>query len=74
MFFSFLFFFLGESPAPEFYVATFRNVLFCSIFIGGVNRKKVKLEQTVCSETSAHINSGAGELPIRKKTSYISLA
>ena len=30
-----VFFHLGDSPASEFYVVTFRNTLVCSIFKGG---------------------------------------
>lgn len=58
--------FLGESPAPEFYLQAFRNTLFCSIFVGDVNRKNVKLEQTESSETSAHKIQASGNHPTRK--------
>jgi len=51
-------FLLGNSPASELYVPTFRNTV-CSNFIGRVNKnifflftRPVKMEQ--CSETSAH--------------------
>jgi len=53
-----VFFLLGESPAAEFYVPTFRNT--CSIFIGSVSTlhphltPPMKMEQAECSETSAH--------------------
>jgi len=37
----FVFFLLGDSPASEFYVLTFRNTLVYSIFIGDVRMKNV---------------------------------
>jgi len=45
----YVFFLLGDFPASEFYVQTFRNTLF------HLHRScKKKEEQEQCSETSAH--------------------
>jgi hypothetical protein len=41
-----LFFLLGNSPVSGFYVPTFRNSP-CSIFLGGVSRKKIKVEESI---------------------------
>ena len=43
---------LGNSAASEFYVPTFRNTLFCFIFIGCAYTTYE--DGTECSETSAH--------------------
>jgi hypothetical protein len=43
-----VFFLLGYSPASEFYISTFRNVV-SSIFMGGVRTKgqPMKMEQSI---------------------------
>ena len=59
-----VFFLLGDSPASEFYMPTFRNTL--SIFIGGVIfllTPPMKMEQTGCSETSAYKIQTPGNHP-----------
>jgi hypothetical protein len=67
-----LLFILGDSPASEFYVPTFRNTV-CSIFIGRLNKKiPVKIEQTECSETSEQKIQTPGNHPkeIIEQVSY----
>jgi hypothetical protein len=51
---------MGNSPASEFYMPTFRNTV-CSIFIGGY--LPVKMEQTEFFETSAYKIQTAGNYP-----------
>jgi hypothetical protein len=55
-----IFFLLVDSPASEFYVPTFRNTA-CSLFLARVN--KMKMEQTECSEMSAHKINTPGNRP-----------
>jgi len=54
-----VFFLLGDSPASEFYVPTFRNNV-CSILFF---TRPMKMEQTVCSETSAYKIQTPGNHP-----------
>ena len=62
-------FLLGNSPASEFFMPTFRNTLFHL-------HRQVHLpayeDGTECSETSAYKIPDAGELPRRKHTRVIS--
>jgi hypothetical protein len=53
------FFLLGDSPAPEFYIPTFRNTLF------QLHRrfKQELMEQTGCPETSAYKIQTQGNHP-----------
>ena len=53
--------FLGDSPASEFYVPTFRNILFH--FHRLCTAPFMKMEQTVCSETSASKIQTLGNYP-----------
>jgi hypothetical protein len=54
-----VFFLLGDSPASEFYVPTFRNT---SIFVGRVlSTRHMNMEQ--CSETLAHKIQTPGNRP-----------
>ena len=48
-----VFFLPGDSPASEFYVLTFRNTLSVPSS-KAVCTRPMKMEQTKCSETSAH--------------------
>ena len=52
-------FLLGNSPASEFYIPTFRNTV-CFIFIGTL---PMKMEQTECSETTAYKIQTPGNYP-----------
>ena len=65
----FCIFLLGDSPASEFYMPTFRNTLF-HLHRRGKQEEKTemikrptKLEQTACSETSAHKIQTPGNHP-----------
>ena len=61
----FVYFFLGNSPASEFYMPTFRNTLF------HLHRRiGIKMKQTECSETSAYKIQTPGELPRRQHTTF----
>ena len=51
-------FLLGNSPASEFYMPTFRNTLFHLH-----RRVGVKMEQTECSETSVYTIQTPGNYP-----------
>jgi hypothetical protein len=59
-------FLLGNCPASEFYMPTFRNTI-CSIFIGKKVNKftflLMKMEQIECSETSAYKIQTPGDYP-----------
>jgi len=59
-----VYFILGNSPASEFYMPTFRNTL-CSIFIGGYVPVylPMKMEQTEWSETSEYKIQTPGNYP-----------
>ena len=63
-------FFWGNSPASEFYMPTFRNILFHLHRQVGVESfytyLLVKMEQTECSETSAYKIQAPGNYPRRK--------
>ena len=61
-------FLLGDSPASELYMPTFRNTI-CSIFKGRCEVKCLpsKMEQIECSETSAYINQTPGNHPKENK-------
>jgi hypothetical protein len=48
-----VFFLLGDCPASEFYMLTFRNTV-CSVFIVGVSAYTAYEDGTECSEMSAH--------------------
>jgi hypothetical protein len=50
-----VFFLLGDSPASEFCVPTFRNTLYLSIFIGGVSRKSLPAYTTNSAPERLHI-------------------
>ena len=64
-----VFFLLGDSPAPEFCVPTFRNILFH--LLGWCKQedrfylftRPMKMELTECSETSAHKIQKPGNHP-----------
>jgi len=58
-------FLLGDSPASEFYMPTFRNTHSTRTYL------PMKMEQTECSETSAYKIQTPGELPKRKRTTII---
>jgi hypothetical protein len=63
---TFVFFLLGDSSASEFYVPTFRNNLFhldrsCSQDL--IFTRPMKMEQTECSEMSAHTIQTPGHHP-----------
>jgi len=52
-----VFFLMGDSPASEFLYADVSEHTVCSVFKGGVIflvTPPMKMEQTVCSETSAY--------------------
>ena len=58
-------FLLGNSPASEFYMPTFRNTLF------HLHRRiGMKMEQAVCSETSAYKIQTPGNYPEKKHTTF----
>jgi hypothetical protein len=62
-----MFFLLGDSPAPEFYVPRFRNI-FLSIFIGGVSTTYTTYKDgKECSETSVHNNFRRREITQKKE-------
>jgi hypothetical protein len=62
-------FLLGNSPASEVYVPTFRNTRSVPSSPAGTHAERpVKLEQSVPKRR--HINSDAGELPKRKHTTF----
>ena len=52
-----VFFHLGDSPASESYMPTFRNTLF------QLRRPPMKMEQAECSETSAYKIQTPGNYP-----------
>jgi len=54
-------FLLGNSPASEFYMPTFRNSV-CSTFIGKYDKYAYE-DGTVCSETSAYKIQTPGNYP-----------
>jgi hypothetical protein len=53
-------FLLGNSPASEFYMPTFRNTVFCL-------HRPMKTEQTECSETAYEIQT-PGNYPEESKS------
>jgi len=53
---------LGDSPAPEIYIPTFRNTLFHLHEQVGTYLP-MKMEQTGCSETSAYTFQTPGNHP-----------
>ena len=55
-------FLLGDSPAADLYMPTFRNTLSVPSSKAGV-----KMEQIECSETSAYINQTPGNHPKENK-------
>ena len=67
-------FLLGNSPASEFYMPTFRNTLsiFKERWVWRLLHTcpPMKMEQTECSETSAYKIHTPGELPRRKHTAF----
>jgi len=66
-------FLLGDSPASEFYIPTFRNTLSHLHRQEGVCRilhLPMNIEKTECSETSAYKFSDAGESPRRKHATF----
>jgi len=69
-----VYFLLGNSPASEFYMPTFRDTL--SVPSSWADRyPPMKMEQTECSETSAHKIQTPGNYPeesIRQLVSYLS--
>jgi len=56
-------FFLGNSPASEFYIPAFRNTLFHLHRQVGEYYLPMKMEQTECSETSAYTIQTPGKYP-----------
>ena len=65
-------FLLGNSPAPEFYMPTFRNTLFhFHRQVSVCTHLPAYEDGTDCSETSAHKIQTPGELPRRKHTTNV---
>ena len=56
-------FLLGNSPASEFYMPTFRNTVSVPSLYGGRSSLPVKMERTECSETSAYKIQTPGNYP-----------
>ena len=73
-------FLLGDSPASDLYMPTFRNTLSVPSSKAGVkyhpsitSHLPLKMEQIVCSETSAYINQTPGNHLKENKNSIILL-
>ena len=62
-------FLLGDSPASDLYMPTFRNTLSVPSSKAGVKTSHLplKMEQIECSETSAYINQTPGNHPKENK-------
>ena len=61
-------FLLGDSPASDLYMPTFRNTLSVPSSKSGVtSHLPLKMEQIECSETSAYINQTPGNHPQENK-------
>jgi hypothetical protein len=63
-------FILGNSPATEFFMPTFRNTLFHLHSCVGMKYPPMKMEQTKCSETSAYKIQTPGNHPEKMNTKY----
>ena len=63
-------FLLGDSPASDLYMPTFRNTLSVPFSKAGVHLP-LKMEQIECSETSAYINQTPGNHPKENKQNFL---